>query len=145
MMDKWAANGIDDYRKAYTERGISLPQMESDKRNDITSNGETTMSTKYTPKKTYNGWANYETWRVNLEFLDGMTPEDFGYDKHTLDIDDYKDVEKLAGLAGRLEFHVCDLVEMQSSGFALDLAHSFFDRVDWEEIAERMIYDYVNA
>ena len=141
-MDKWAVNGISDYRKAYAELGISLPQMESDKRNDITSNGELTMSTKYNASETYNGWTNYETWRVNLEILDGMTPEDFGYDKHMLDTADYKNVEKLAG---RLEMHVHDLVEMQSSGFALDLAYSFLALVDWEEIAEHMIYDYVNT
>lgn len=91
---------------------------------------------------TYNGWANYETWRVNMEMLDGMTPEDFGYDKHMLDIDDYASVEKLAGV---LEMHVGDLVEMQSSGFALDLAQEFLVRVDWEEIAEHMIYDYANV
>lgn len=28
-----------------------------------------------TTEKTYNGWANYATWRVNLEILDG---NDFG-------------------------------------------------------------------
>jgi len=91
---------------------------------------------------TYNGWSNYETWRVNMEFFDGMTPENFGYDKHMLDTDDYTNVEKFAGV---LEMYVCDLVETQSSGFTLDLAHSFLARVDWEEIAEHMIYDYNNA
>jgi len=25
--------------------------------------------------KHYNGWSNYETWRVNLEFFDGITEE----------------------------------------------------------------------
>ena len=23
----------------------------------------------------YNGWANYETWRVNLELFDGYDPD----------------------------------------------------------------------
>ena len=23
----------------------------------------------------YNGWTNYETWRIQLEVIDGMTPE----------------------------------------------------------------------
>ncbi len=44
----------------------------------------------------YNGWANYETWRVNLEMLDGMTPEDFGYESRALDTDDYETIERLA-------------------------------------------------
>jgi len=26
--------------------------------------------------KTYNGWHNYETWRVNLEIFDGMEIEE---------------------------------------------------------------------
>lgn len=92
--------------------------------------------------KTYCGWANYETWRVNMEMLDGMTPEDFGYDKHMLDTDDYTSVEMFAKA---LEMYVCEIVEMDAKGFALDLAMSFLDRVDWEEIAEHMIYDYHNA
>lgn len=91
---------------------------------------------------TYNGWKNYETWRVNMEFMDGMTPEDFGYDKHELDTDDYASVEKLAGT---LEEQVTLILEAQAEGFALDLAHSFLARVDWEEIAQHMIYDYNNA
>lgn len=27
----------------------------------------------------YNGWTNYETWRINLEMFDGHTAQDFGY------------------------------------------------------------------
>jgi len=26
---------------------------------------------------TYNGWANYETWRANLEIFNGYDPSDF--------------------------------------------------------------------
>ena len=86
----------------------------------------------------YNGWTNYETWRINLEMLDGMTIEDMGFDLHELDTDDYADTEKL-GQA--LEMYVCELVEQDAKGFALDLAHSFLAQVDWNEIAEHMIAD----
>jgi hypothetical protein len=86
----------------------------------------------------YNGWTNYETWRVNLEVLDGMTLEDFGFDLHEVDTDDVADVESVAGA---LEMYTCELIEGQASGFALDLAHSFLARVDWVEIAEHMISD----
>jgi hypothetical protein len=86
----------------------------------------------------YNGWTNYETWRVNLEVLDGMNIEDFGYDLHELDVDDYSVVEML-GKA--LEMYTCELVEMDAKGFALDLAQTFLARVDWDEIAEHMIAD----
>jgi hypothetical protein len=86
----------------------------------------------------YNGWANYETWRINLEVLDGMTLEDFGFDLHEVDTDDVADVESVAGA---LEVYTCELIEGQASGFALDLAHTFLARVDWVEIAEHMIAD----
>ncbi len=26
---------------------------------------------------TYNGWTNYETWRVNLEVFDGFDPSEY--------------------------------------------------------------------
>lgn len=88
----------------------------------------------------YNGWTNYETWRVNLEMLDGMTIEDFGY---TVRYSDPDDMEKLVeDLAGSLEEYVNELVEQDSKGFALDLAQSFLSKVDWEEIAEHMVDDY---
>ena len=28
----------------------------------------------------YNGWTNWETWKTNLELVDGMTGEDVGMD-----------------------------------------------------------------
>lgn len=87
---------------------------------------------------TYNGWTNYETWRVNLEMLDGLTPDDLGFDTRRLDADDYASIEKF-GQA--LEMYVCEIVEADAKGFALDLAHSFLARVNWDEIAEHMIAD----
>lgn len=92
--------------------------------------------------KEYNGWTNYATWKINLEVLDGMTPEDFGYDRHELDTDDVAGVEKLAMT---LEMYVCDLVESTTKGYGLDLAHSFLADVNWDEIASHMIYDYATA
>jgi hypothetical protein len=86
----------------------------------------------------YNGWTNYETWRIQLEVIDGMTLEDFGFDLHEVDTDDVADVESVAGA---LEMYTCELIEGQASGFALDLAHTFLARVDWVEIAEHMISD----
>lgn len=90
----------------------------------------------------YNGWGNYETWCINLEMFDGMTPEDFGFDKHELDTDDYASVEKL-GMA--LEMYACEIVEQDAKGFALDLAHRFLAKVYWDEIASHMIYDYAEV
>jgi len=88
----------------------------------------------------YNGWTNYETWRVNLEMLDGMTPEDFGFQLYNTDADSITDM--VNDLKMRLEEHVWEIVGQDAKGFALDLAESFLARVDWEEIAEHMVSDY---
>lgn len=89
---------------------------------------------------TYNGWANYETWRVNLEMVDGLTFEDLGFTQRDLD---REDITETVGQA--LEMYVCEIVEADAKGFALDLAHSFLAQVDWEEIAEHLVADAANS
>lgn len=86
----------------------------------------------------YNGWANYETWRIQLEVVDGMTLEDFGTDLREVDEDESASTEMLAM---SVEMYVCGIIESQASGFALDLAQSFLAQVDWAEIAEHLIAD----
>jgi hypothetical protein len=90
----------------------------------------------------YNGWSNYETWRVNLEMLDGMTPEDMGFRRNEF-LDENRRDSFTERLADALEMHVCEIVEMDAKGFALGLALSFLVRVDWQEIAEHMVDDYI--
>lgn len=90
----------------------------------------------------YNGWTNYETWRINLEMLDGWTPEDMGFRRNEFLDEDRRD-NFTERLANALEMHCCEIVEMDAKGFALDLAHSFLAKVDWEEIAEHMVDDYI--
>ena len=85
----------------------------------------------------YNGWSNYETWRVNLEMLDGMTLDDMGID--LTENDDHSEIA--VQLAEALEQHCVETVSMDAKGFALDLAIDFLNRVDWDEIAEHMIAD----
>jgi hypothetical protein len=87
----------------------------------------------------YNGWANYETWRTNMELFDGTTPEDMGV--IVMDADRRED--DVNALANALEALAYDVVEEQAKGWALDLAQSFLARVDWEEIAEHMIEDAI--
>lgn len=84
----------------------------------------------------YNGWSNYETWRVNLEFCDGLDITDFG-----LDLDD-RDTA-IDTLADTLKENAYETVEMDAKGWALDLAQSFLYHVDWKEIAEHMVDDYL--
>lgn len=81
----------------------------------------------------YNGWYNYETWRVNLEVVDGMTLEDFGFDVEDVDADD---------VAASIESYVDEVVLGETpEGLARDLAADFLNRVDWDEIAEHLIAD----
>lgn len=90
----------------------------------------------------YNGWANYETWRINLEVLDGMTVEDFGI---RIDREDGENGYAQTGdLAGALSDYVDEVVTADvPQGLALDLALSFINKVDFSEIAEHMIDDYI--
>ena len=64
----------------------------------------------------YNGWNNYETWRVNLEIFDG------GH----LDMAAFEMREFVEGL----------IEDQSSEGLARDYALAFISNVDWQEIAE---------
>lgn len=80
---------------------------------------------------TYNGWTNYETWRVNLEMFDGMELGDFWADT---EIEAYELGEMLRDYAEQF-------LNEQASGLALDYALAFLGEVDWSEIAEHLLED----
>lgn len=90
----------------------------------------------------YNGWTNYETWRVNLELLDGLTPEDIGFRRNEF-LDEGRRDNFTERLASALEMYVCEIVEDDAKGFALDILHSFLAKVNWDEIADHMVADYI--
>lgn len=83
--------------------------------------------------KRYNGWTNYATWKVNLEYLDGCDFDQmFGVSSDTSPYD----------LAKDLEAFVTDYIEESGAPeYVLDLARCFLSDVDWEEIAEHIIED----
>lgn len=91
----------------------------------------------------YNGWSNYETWRVNLEMLDGYDIADW-MDGSTYDLtdDDGRD-DAIYALAQYFSEMVHEIVERESKGFAYGLAVSFLNEVDWQEIAAHYIDDYI--
>ena len=86
----------------------------------------------------YNGWANYETWRIQLEVFDGMELSDFVDDVRHIEREDV-DVRDIATL---LEEYVCSYLEETGKGLVLNLAMSFISNVDFEEIARHMIEDH---
>ena len=85
---------------------------------------------------TYNGWTNYETWRVQLEMLDGQTLEDFG-----MVSEEGETCVGVRQLAGVLQDSCAELIELDAAGLALGYALAFLDRVNWYELAEHMIED----
>jgi hypothetical protein len=84
--------------------------------------------------KTYNGWTNYATWRVNLEIFDGPDM-DVLFDL-TLPVEQLRHV-----LQDYVEGHI-----HESGGgngnIAVDYALAFISDVNWYEIAEHLIEDY---
>jgi hypothetical protein len=84
--------------------------------------------------KTYNGWTNYATWRVNLEVFDGFDPYDYFSDNQA-------DMEDL--LPENLKEYAEEIIEATSpEGLTRDYALAFLEEVNWREIAKHMIEDY---
>lgn len=82
-----------------------------------------------TTDTTYNGWANYATWRVNLEVFDGQSAADFDLQHQ----DAY-------GAGQALKEYVEETIEMSTTeGIARDYAYAFLSDVNWHEIAQHLI------
>ena len=78
--------------------------------------------------KTYNGWTNYATWRVNLEVFDSVDADSFDLSQQ-----DYE-------LADDLKEYVESYIdESTPDGLAKDYALAFLDDVNWREIAQHII------
>ncbi len=71
--------------------------------------------------KEYNGWTNYETWRVNLEIFDGLDTEN-----EQVTPEDCEEYAKTIVNDGSPE------------GLALDYAYAFLDQVNFDEIAKHL-------
>lgn len=88
--------------------------------------------------KKYNGWTNYETWRINLELFDGFDPFDYFSDNQA---------NMMEWLAEYLKEHAENLIYEAGGGngnIAVDYALAFLQDVNWHEIAEHMFLDYAD-
>jgi hypothetical protein len=87
---------------------------------------------------THNGWTNYATWRVNLEMFDGFDISDFA---------DANDEIELSELADNLKEYADEIMCQGCgySGLVLDYARAFLSEVNWAEIAEHLIADYMES
>jgi len=83
-------------------------------------------------RKTYNGWTNYATWRISLEWFDNYNPDENETDAYQL--------SKI------LENYVTETLEEMTvqSTLVLDYALSFVSDVNWYEIAEHLIEEQNN-
>jgi hypothetical protein len=80
----------------------------------------------------YNGWTNYETWRVNLEIFDGLDPRDLMIDT--------KDAYELGQY---FKEYLEDMYFSDApSGRVTDWASAFVSNVNWYEIARHKIAEY---
>ena len=85
--------------------------------------------------KTYNGWTNYATWRVNLEMFDGVDPRDISSRVHP---------NEAYNLGHDLKEYAENIITDYKSETTLaqDYALAFLSDVNWHEIAEHMIEEY---
>jgi len=89
---------------------------------------------------TYNGWANYETWRVSVEMIDGFDPNDHGFSG--LSSHDKTDVYDLSTyLKQYVEECLFAYTDIKPS-LVEDYARAFLQNVNWYEIAAHLIKDY---
>jgi hypothetical protein len=92
----------------------------------------TNTQTQTERKSNYNGWTNYATWRIALEWFD-----DFNPNKHETDVYNLsKDLESY------VEDSLGDMIIENS--IVLDYALAFTSDVNWYEIASHLIEEQNN-
>ena len=85
----------------------------------------------------YNGWTNWETWKVNLELLDGLDASDLNIEHYTQD--EYYEAGQV------IEEYVGELIAMQYQydGFVGGIISGFMSDVNWSELAKCFIDEWV--
>ena len=79
----------------------------------------------------YNGWTNFETWKVALEVFDGYNPEEE---------DRLWNAEQFQEYAEEVIFQ-----DRESDSLVESFARSFLAEVNWHEIAETLNEDAARA
>lgn len=92
----------------------------------------TNTQTQTETKSSYNGWTNYATWRIALEWFDDYNPNKNETDVYSLS----KDLESY------VEDSLGDMIIENS--IVLDYALAFTSDVNWYEIAQHLIEDQNN-
>jgi len=87
------------------------------------------MYTQTETPKTYQGWHNYETWRIALEFFDTNENPTGEKDAYRLS----KDLKQI------VEETLESSVNYESQNLALSYALSFIQEVNFYEIAQHIL------
>lgn len=85
------------------------------------------------PNTKYNGWTNYATWRVNLEFYDG---DDF--DRYKEFVDTYVGDHCAYDLGQYLSYEVDEAMDSNNET-ASSYARAFINDVNWTEIGKHAL------
>jgi hypothetical protein len=91
----------------------------------------------------YNGWTNYATWRVQLEIFDDLELELDQYITEGEEPDAYTLKDELQQIAEDAIFDGGGYDERRPSNLMEDYARAFLSDVNWYELAEHMLADYV--
>jgi len=90
--------------------------------------------------KTYNGWTNYATWRVNLEVFDGLVLTDLLPIADSEPKSYFSGAEFYSVVMDACKNYAEELIEQTSQeGLARDYALAFLSDVNWQEIAKHLI------
>jgi hypothetical protein len=85
-------------------------------------------------EKTYNGWTNYATWRVNLELFDGQPCEWIRASMSQIDV-----AEQLKELVSEYLEADCASAGRGNMPLVLSYALAFISEVNWHEIAKHVM------
>jgi hypothetical protein len=88
----------------------------------------TMTHTQTQQKETYNGWANYATWRIALEWFDDYNPDKYETNP-----------SELAGILQSYVEQTLEEVTSKENQIVLDYALAFTSEVNWYEIAHHLI------
>ena len=100
----------------------------------MTTSSLTRRTSKNKSMDTYNGWANYATWRVNLELFDGMELQDF-----TEDADEISAYDLGQNLREWAESVLFEVHQGEIHVLVIDYANAFLANVNWTEIAHHFL------
>ena len=93
--------------------------------------------------KGYNGWANYETWLVNV-WIDNDFGSDYWHEVAT-ELYEHDDPDKSRRLlADQMENEIGEHTP-ELKGLYADMLNAAFSEVDWDEIAGHYIDDVAST